>query len=495
MAFKLKITITLLVLNWNISGYGQVNFNIETGVDSLMDVGTNCIQLSNGEYLACGVANSLFTGYSAAYLVKTEMNGDTLWKKQFDIAPNSVDIFTDLKELPDKNYLLLGSMYDSLTASAATFLTKIDTNGTMLWFKKYTHADNDQSAELEITPDNKVIILGNSTPDPNTVYNDILLIKTDLDGNLIWRKRFGTIYEEVYLSLEVIKNNTEYLLGGRYGYYSSGNSYFDFGIVRTDTAGNVIWRNEYGTPSGNEPSASATYTLDGGFVMSGRYNNQAALMKIDSAGAQQWIKYFTLGTTTQDFISTVKQLPDSSFVMIGSGEYGATTAYSGFLIKADKNGDLIWQRVYEGEPTIPNYFYGFNTTSDGGFIITGQYNHIGVPYQNLWLVKTDSLGCDSASCSFITSVEEINKNRTDVIVYPNPTTGLINILWKDEMSNQKISVSVKDITGKTVHKNNELETVNSIIKFTLEVQNGIYFVTIFNHQTKEQIIKKLVIKH
>ncbi|MBI2279973.1 MAG: T9SS type A sorting domain-containing protein [Bacteroidetes bacterium] len=463
---------------------------METGVDTLMDVGTNCIQLSNGEYLACGVANSVSTGYSAAYIVKTEMNGDTIWKKQFDFVPIiGGDIFTDLKELPDNSYILLGTMHDTLTTTAATFLTKIDTNGNLLWFKKYTHADNDQSAELEITSDNKIIILGNSSIDPNTVYNDILLIKTDLDGNLIWRKTFGTIFEEVYLSLEVIKNNTEYLLGGRYGYYNTGDPYFDFGIVRTDTAGNLIWRNEYGTPGGNEPSASATYTLDGGFAMSGRYNNQAALMKIDSAGVQQWIKYFTLGTTPYDWIASVKQLTDSSFVMIGSGEYGATTAWSGFLIKADKNGDLIWQRVYEGEPTIPNYFYGFNTTNDGGFIITGQYNHIGQPYQNLWLVKTDSLGCDSVSCSFSTAVEETAFGNLGVIIYPNPTTGLLNIKLENETTGL-LKIEIYNLLGEKVY--NKHITQNSININHLD--NGVYFIQLTDKNNKHLVTQKLMLQ-
>jgi hypothetical protein len=492
MFLRLKIGLILLAFSWSFSSYGQINFNINipTGVDSAMDIGLMAIELSDGKFLACGTETGMISSYSRGYLVKTMSNGDTIWKKSFDFDLINGEIFTDVKEMSDQNYLVLGTMHDTLTTTAATFLTKIDTNGNLLWFKKYTHADNDQSSQLEITPDNKVIILGNSTPDFNTTYNDVLLIKTDLDGNLIWRKRFGTIYEEVYLSLEVIKNNTEYLLGGRYGYYNMGNPYFDFGIVRTDTAGNLIWRNEYGTPSGNEPAGSATYTLDGGFVMSGRYNNQAALMKIDSAGVQQWIKYFTLGTTPNDWIPSVKQLPDSSFVMIGSGEYGATTHWSGFLIKADKNGDLIWQRVYEGEPTIPNYFYGFNTTSDGGFIITGQYNHIGVPYQNLWLVKTDSLGCDSVSCSFSTAVEEKAPfEDLGVIIYPNPTTGILTIELKNETTGL-LKIEIYNLLGEKVY--NKLVTQNSININHLD--NGVYFIQLKDKNDKHLATQKLILQ-
>ncbi|HRG01279.1 MAG TPA: T9SS type A sorting domain-containing protein [Bacteroidia bacterium] len=477
---------------WSITSKAQYNFNVNlnTGNDSLLDGGVNVIELSNGNFLACGSLMSIVTNYIGAYLVKSDAQGNMLWKKQFDFSLSGGDFFTDVKELPDKNYLCVGSTYDSTIQNSDVFLAKIDTNGSLVWFKKYTNINNDQSAELKITSDNKVIILGNSSPNPNTTYNDILLIKTDTTGNLIWRKTLGTIYEEVYLSLEVIKNNTEYLLGGRYGYYSSGNSYFDFGIVRTDTSGNLIWRNQYGTPSGDEPCGAAIYTLDSGFVMCGSYNNQAALMKIDRNGVQKWIKYFTLGNTPNDWLPSVKQLSDSSFVMIGSGEYGTTTAWTGFLLKADKNGNLIWKRHYDGEPTIPNYFYGFNTTQDGGFILTGQYNHIGQPYQNLWLVKTDSLGCDSVNCDFATDIKKIVTN--EFVLFPNPSNGNFNLQFEDFKSSD-IEVNISDIAGKIVYKN-KLQLASSKINLDVNLENGAYFMEIKNRKSNEIVVKKVIVQ-
>ncbi|MFN8115050.1 MAG: T9SS type A sorting domain-containing protein [Bacteroidia bacterium] len=492
MAIFIKnILAIIIIVFWSHSSKAQYNFNINlnTGNDSLLDGGVSVIELSNGDFVACGTLMSIVTNYIGAYIVKTDAHGNEIWKKQFDFSASGGDFFTDIKELPDKNYLCLGSTYDSTIQNSDVFLAKIDTNGILVWFKKYTHTDNDQSAELELTPDGKVIILGNSSPNPNTTYNDILLIKTDTVGNLMWRKTFGTIYEEVYLSLEVIKNNTEYLLGGRYGYYSGGNSYFDFGIVRTDTAGNLIWRNQYGTPGGDEPCGAAVYTLDSGFVMSGTYNNQAALMKLDKNGIQQWIKYYTLGTTPNDWMAYVKQLSDSSFVMIGAGEYGTTTAWTGFLLKADKNGNLIWQRHYDGEPTIPNYFYGFNTTSDGGFIITGQYNHIGQPYQNLWLVKTDSLGCDSVSCSFVTDVVKLNSIESLYRVYPNPAKEILNIEIKTY--NKETELSFKNILGQSIKtiSISKNETQIDLSQF----EDGIYFVELF-HNGNIVGVQKVVIQ-
>lgn len=85
-------------------------------------------------------------------------------------------------------------------------------------------------------------------------------------------------------------------------------------------------------------------------------------------------------------------------------------------------------------------------------------------------------------------------NEVKIYLYPNPTKGLVNILFKDEMFNQKISISVRDIMGKTVLESNELIPIEKSIPLHLNVQNGIYFVVIVNNRTKEQVIKKLVIQ-
>ncbi len=469
-------------------GNSQIRFNnYLTASDTInLDGGSNVIELKNHDFLSCGNVSAYFTTYSACYLVKTNPNGDTIWRKQFDFAPNiGNDVFTDLKELPDSNYLLVGTTYDSIIQNSDVFLAKIDTSGNLLWFKKYTHADNDQSAELKLTPDGKVIIVGNSSPNPNTTYNDVLLIKTDLNGNLIWRKRFGDAFEEVYLTLEVVKNNTEYVLGGRHGYYSTGNPYFDMSIMRTDTAGNIIWQQQYGTPSGNEPAGSVIQTLDSGFVFSGTYNNQGALLKINKNGNQQWIKYY--GLITNGWIANVKQLLDSSFIMIASDIYAGNNKNTAHLIKADKNGDQLWKRVYPNIVNRDNYFYGFNCTYDGGFIMTGMFVFGPAPYNNLWLVKTDSLGCDSVTCSYlVTDVKDISYELGEMSLAPNPTNGLLTISSPNDFT----KIELLSLTGQTL-----LSEIVNTKTHPIQLQNfaeGIYFVRV-SYADEQSVMKKVIV--
>lgn len=475
-----NIWIILIVL-WSAGSKAQYNFNVNltTGDSVNADVGFAVIELSNSNFLACGTVSGMSTTYSGSNLIKTKANGDTVWKKQYDFAPNiGGDLFVDVLELPDKNYLVLGATYDSIIQNGDICLAKIDTNGVLMWLKKFTHLDYDQPGGMQLTSDNKIIIVGNSSPNPNTTYNNILLIKTDINGNLIWRKTFGDSYDEIYESISLIKNNTEYLLGGRHGYSSSGNDYYDMSIMRTDTAGNMIWQQQYGAPMSNETSGCVIPTLDSGFVISGTYNNSGALVKVDKNGAQKWFKNY--GFPTDSYIRSVKQLPDSSLAFIISYTYAPTNnSFTGFLNKADKNGNLIWQRVYPGPMTIPNFFFGFNTTSDGGFIITGQYNHIGQPYQNLWLVKTDSLGCDSVICSYITDIKEIKSIASGFKVFPNPNSGNFKILLDENNQSEKsVTVSISNLLGQVVYTKTINSDTHSEMEININNLKGVYIITI-----------------
>lgn len=461
----------------------RFNINLPIGIDTVADLGTKVIELRNNEFLSCGTTSGFMINYNAAYLVKTDLYGNPLWKKQFDFSIGGFDCFYDLVELPDSNYLVAGITTNTLTDDDDGFLAKIDTGGNVIWIQKYMHPDDDEITAMRLTPDGKVILLGYTFS--SGTYSDVLLIKTELNGNLIWRKRFGNSFAEKYYSIEIIKNNTEYLLGGDYGYYNSGTPYFDMSLMRTDTAGNIIWQQQYGI-SPNESGKCAIPTLDSGFAICGMYNDTGVVLKTNKNGVVQWIKKFS--SEPSSIIYSLKQLQDSSYVMIKSDIDWQNSNRTGNLIKADKNGNQLWQRIYP-HPTssISNYFFGFNTTSDKGFIMTGQYNHIGQPYQNMWLVKTDSLGCDSLTCSYlVTDIKDISYELREMSLAPNPTNGFLNISSLNDFT----KIELLSLTGQTLLS----EKVNSKTH-QLQLQNfaeGIYFVRV-SYADGQSVTKKVIL--
>jgi hypothetical protein len=88
-------------------------------------------------------------------------------------------------------------------------------------------------------------------------------------------------------------------------------------------------------------------------------------------------------------------------------------------------------------------------------------------------------------------IQSVKTNSTDlsmISVYPNPFTSTFNIRGFDE--NEKYTVTIVDITGKTI-SNQELDLTNSTINLVDQL-SGMYFVFIKNNDktTKLKVIKQ-----
>jgi hypothetical protein len=79
----------------------------------------------------------------------------------------------------------------------------------------------------------------------------------------------------------------------------------------------------------------------------------------------------------------------------------------------------------------------------------------------------------------------------NVRVFPNPSKGSFSI--SGLMSDKPLQLEVRDLHGKLVFSQTSFEVLNGISTFTLDVDNGIYFVNVINPITKESTVEKLVI--
>jgi hypothetical protein len=108
---------------------------------------------------------------------------------------------------------------------------------------------------------------------------------------------------------------------------------------------------------------------------------------------------------------------------------------------------------------------------------------------------TDKAGNKSV-CSFIVTAKKITStgsiiSENDIRIYPNPASDKIIILFPTVQWNN-FSVVLKDVTGKTIWKNDFSSPVSDL---TLDVKNivkGIYFLSIYNKDLER--IEKIVIE-
>lgn len=82
---------------------------------------------------------------------------------------------------------------------------------------------------------------------------------------------------------------------------------------------------------------------------------------------------------------------------------------------------------------------------------------------------------------------KVVKEEETILVYPNPTSGMINIqlpLKGDWL------INISDITGRVLW-NQECKGCNGIIKHLIEGAKGVYFIKIIDKTTGQQNLKKI----
>ena len=264
--------------------------------------------------------------------------------------------------------------------------------------------DIDEGDCVRQTSDGGYIITGNCVPNGLVSHSDVLLLKTDVLGNIEWAKVHGKGFFE---SASAVEQTTDggYIIAGRaltgsYPFIDPPIS--DAWILKTDPAGDTLWTKTYGG-DGNEYCTSVQQTSDLGYIFAGTMNSEysyphyevnenyepdsskAWLIKTDSAGDTLWTKTYFQRSHGNGVIQT----SEGGYMMVGWIFPDDQSNQSDvLLIKTDASGDTLWTNIVQGE----DYEIGYcvRQTTDG-YIVAGQTKAAGEPYDAL-LIKINSSG-------------------------------------------------------------------------------------------------------
>ncbi|HET6225620.1 MAG TPA: T9SS type A sorting domain-containing protein, partial [Bacteroidia bacterium] len=133
-------------------------------------------------------------------------------------------------------------------------------------------------------------------------------------------------------------------------------------------------------------------------------------------------------------------------------------------------------------------------TADKGFIICGTTNGFRNFLDDIYLVKTDSLGFSTSSEKVIlTNILETPVNGPNFTVYPNPATDVVMIHVSDVLQG-KPTITICDLAGRILKQDAILPTVQGTIVFPLGIlSDGLYLITIATD--KSSFSRPLVVKH
>jgi hypothetical protein len=209
-----------------------------------------------------------------------------------------------------------------------------------------------------------------------------------------WNRTYGgTSFDYGYSAFQV--SDGGYVIAGLT--YSLGSGIGDVYLVKTDSAGNMLWNKTY-RGQGRSEVHSVVQTSDGGYALAGYTenpdvaNNDFFLVKTDSAGTLQWNK--TYGGARQDYGFSLVQASDGGYVMAGNtnsfGDNETDVDSDVYLVKTDAAGTMVWNKTYGGAGSDGGR--SLVKTRDGGYAIAGFTFSYGGSSNDMFLVKTDAAG-------------------------------------------------------------------------------------------------------
>ena len=350
------------------------------------------------------------------------------------------------------------------------------------WQKSWGGNSYDEFYDILQTQDGGFIVTGywNSTGIeglPNKGSYDVIIVKYNKDGNMLWQKSWGGNKAEMFCGILETQD------GGFIGYGWSHSTDIvglpnkggqDAIIVKYDKDGNMLWQKSWGGNDKDYPK-SIIQTQDGGFIVSGfsestdieglpnKGSEDGIIVKYDKDGNMLWQKSW--GGSDDDFFSGIRQTQDDGFIVYG---YSDSTDIEGLpnkggtdaiIVKYDKDGNLLWQKNWGGNSY--DKFSEILQTQDGGFIVCGysestdieglpnkgESNAIIVKYDKdgnlLWQKNWDGNGIEAffdilqtqdggfivSGYSRSTDIEGLpNKGELDAIIVKYDKDG--NLLWQ-----------------------------------------------------------------
>ncbi|HXC05767.1 MAG TPA: SBBP repeat-containing protein [Bacteroidia bacterium] len=319
------------------------------------------------------------------------------------------------------------------------FVVKYDPSGNVLWAKGANGLSNDVGNSVAVDAAGNVYVLATSNSTVITFgtvhftlhgHDDIIVIKYNSSGTVIWAKGFGGNLDDVSEGIAVDANGNSYITGyfGSVGFSFGTKPVSNAGtnnafITKLDSSGTVLWANSAGgtnddrangialDASGNTwitgyfSSASASF---GTVSLTNTGSDDCFLAKYDASGAISWAKG-TVGASNEIGYSVTADASGNAYVagaFNGSSMTAGTTTLNNqgnddaFALKYNASGTLQWAKAAGG--TLNDIGDAIAVDASGDVYVAGYFaspslvfgtttlNNIGT--NNMFITKYDGSG-------------------------------------------------------------------------------------------------------
>jgi hypothetical protein len=381
------------------------------------DYGNDLIQTADSGYLLLCTSNS-FSNSSDIYLLKVDQQGNYEWQRTY--GGNEIEGACKIKFTKDGNIVMAGHTSSYLNTSYDFYLIKANTNGDTLWTKHYGTNEWDFANSMDTCADGGFIMAG-KTYDTGNAFSDILIVKTDADGNEQWQKKIGGSLDDVANS--IISVSDGYFICGTSS--SSGNGESDIYICKLDLSGNIVWENYYGNEF-DDFGTDIYLSEDNSLVFCGNRttpdypnNFNTYIRKIRTSGLTYWAAPNSTIGNVNNITNSVIEGFNKRVTTVGSFDSNSPGINDLVLYLWDSTANYVESGTHGG--SFEDYGKSIIKTLDYGYAAIGTTNSFGMGLSNIYFVKTDTLTPSVGTLSILVNLKETNQLvAAQNLVYPNP---------------------------------------------------------------------------
>ncbi len=401
-------------------------------------------QTRDGGYVLAGETWSYGAGELDAYLVKTNVDGDSVWSHAYGGIRH--EACYSIQETSDGGYILGGATgyFTQPDGETDFWLVKTDSLGSELWSRTFGNSQYDYCYSVQQTSDGGYVLGGYTGGVFGVFYTDFWLVKTDASGDSLWSRVYGGNSFDECTSVRPTTDGG-YVLAGYTRSFGAGTD--DFWLVKTDANGDSLWSRTFGGSS-YDYCFSAQQTADGGYILAGGTESFGSgardswLVKTNANGDSLWSR--TFGGSGDDWARSVQETLDGGYILAGFTQSFGAGGYDFWIGKGDSNGDSLWSCTFGGE--LDDLCYCATQTFDGGYILAGKTESFGfgqVFNPDFWVVKT---GPELAAEGYEVSLPERYALRQN---WPNPFNATTQIAY-DVPRMGHVTLTVYDLLGREV---------------------------------------------
>lgn len=455
---------------WTLAG-GGTNFDQV----SALTVDDNDDVLWGGQFWIegqfAGITLPLVHNSRGIYLLKYNSTGVLLWGRT--IEGNGLKILTDVSTDDQHNIYLTGYFENDLILEDTTlsgnafqsmFLLKLNQEGALLWAQSAGIEGEVRPQALALNQEGKIFLSGaykgrvafaTDTIQTNTEDRDIFVAAYDSDGQALWGRKAGGVYDDECSALAIADTGNLYLTGTFLGVLKFSENM------------------EIQTDGFNENFFLAAYTPEGTPLLAHSLGSTA-----DETAHDILIEDDQVYLTGNYF----GNLSIDPFTLSGKEDY-----FNGFLAAFDLDGQIEWLESFTSSSYVEGNFLASNGSARlmvaGNYSTDATFGYLplnGAGSNDLFLAEINPLLSASVDpLSFTPGV--------DLQIFPNPSSGPTTFSWNSSGTQTPQYLQIYSPTGILIDNITIPEGQHTVVWQSTTIPKGTYF---YQLKSKQQVLKQ-----